>query len=134
MRGFDDSVYRRLQPYVCALPSPELSPLNVNTLQEADAPLVSMLGIEPLPIPLARRAIAARPAAGWSREDFYTQPAFAETPLAADANQLKDQPTYFRLHTDVTYADAEAVGSALMMFDPALGRVVVVARRWGPEE
>src|SRR3546814_3410516 len=41
--GFDDAIYRRLRPYVCALPSAALSPINLNALDEDDAALLAML-------------------------------------------------------------------------------------------
>jgi general secretion pathway protein K len=135
IRGFDAEVYTRLKPYVCALPNATLAPINVNTLTEDQAPLVAMLTEEPLPLAAARRVIAARPVGGWGKEDFHSHPVFQQAALTDEAiGQLTDQPTYFRLETEVTYADAEVIGSALLMFDRDLGRVVVVARRWGPEE
>lgn len=38
--GVDDALYRRLRPYLCALPEARLSPLNVNTLEPQDAVLL----------------------------------------------------------------------------------------------
>lgn len=135
IRGFQPDIYARLRPYLCALPNPELAPINVNTLTEAQAPLVAMLADGPMPLATARRAIASRPAAGWTTGDFIALPAFSETPLVgAIENQIKDQPTYFRLETEVTYGDAEVIGSALLAADKPTGRIIVAARRWGPEE
>lgn len=133
IRGFGPDEYERLKPYVCALPTTDLSPLNVNTLTEGDAPLVAMLGDEPLPLPVVRRVIAARPPGGWTNTDFYNRLTDSGVELGAETSQLKEDPRYFRLETEVTYGDAEAVGSALLEADGA-GRVMVVARRWGPEE
>ena len=37
------ATYATLRPHLCALPSTDLSPINVNTLTEAQAPLLVML-------------------------------------------------------------------------------------------
>ena len=42
--GHDAAAYARLRPHVCALPEATLSPVNLNTLGEADAVVLSMLG------------------------------------------------------------------------------------------
>ncbi|TPE62477.1 general secretion pathway protein GspK [Sandaracinobacter neustonicus] len=55
-------------PLLCALPSRENSAVNINSLTAAQAPLLTGMG---LGADEARRAIAARPAAGWgSASDF----------------------------------------------------------------
>lgn len=55
-------------PLLCALPSRETSALNINSLTPEKAPLLAAMG---LGADEARRAIAARPAAGWaSTADF----------------------------------------------------------------
>ncbi|WP_374467851.1 type II secretion system minor pseudopilin GspK [Phenylobacterium sp.] len=134
VRGFTPEVYRRLRPFVCALPAAQLSPLNINTIPEEKAVLIGMLAPEPLPPEAARRLIAARPPQGWTRSDFLALPAVIAAALPAEASgQLTDTSSWFRLETEVTLGDAEAVATSLLARDAA-GRVRVVARRWGPEE
>src|SRR5690606_814929 len=43
IHGYSSAVYARLRPHVCALPTPALSPVNLNTLQDQDAPVLAML-------------------------------------------------------------------------------------------
>lgn len=134
IRGFTPEIYGRLRPYVCALPTADLSPINPNTLTEAQAPLLVMLTEGRMPLAVARRLIAARPAQGWAAEEFLGLPAFVEAPLGPEADdQIKDTPRFFRLETEVAFGDAEVFSSALLEADAA-GRVRLVARRWGLEE
>jgi general secretion pathway protein K len=133
IRGFTPEIYGRLKPHVCALPNADLTRLNVNTLSEADAPLLVMATDGKLALAAARRVIASRPAAGWSNADFVQMPAFDDAPVTLDSNQITDKPRVFRLETEVTFGDAEVMSSALFETDAA-GRTRLVARRWGPEE
>ncbi|MDP3490385.1 MAG: type II secretion system minor pseudopilin GspK [Phenylobacterium sp.] len=101
IRGFTPAVYARLRPYVCALPSSDLSPINVNTLTGERAILITMLtegGVTP---ELARRVIEARPSGGWSVEAFWAVPALSEH-IPADPGQVKATSRYFTLQTEVT--------------------------------
>src|SRR3546814_17930432 len=72
MRGVTPSIYATLRPWICALPTSDLSPINVNTLRPDQAPLIAMLAPEQLSIGDARRAIAARPLRGYDTvADFW---------------------------------------------------------------
>src|SRR3546814_2702054 len=72
MRGGTPAIDAALRPGICALPTSDLSPINVNTLRPDQAPLIAMLAPEQLSIGDARRAIAARPLRGYdSVEDFW---------------------------------------------------------------
>jgi len=134
IRGFTPEIYARLRPYVCALPTADLAPINPNTLTEAQAPLLVMLTEGRMPLAAARRLIATRPPGGWSATEFVGLPAFSETPLSGPAvDQIKDAPRFFRLETEVAFGDAEVLSSALLEADAA-GRVRLAARRWGLEE
>lgn len=134
IRGFTAEAYARLRPYVCALPTNALSPININTLTEAQAPLVVMLTDGPMSVAAARRLIASRPPAGWSdTAEFVAAVNETPTPLRQEATaQVGREPRFFRLETEVALGDAEVVSSALLQADG--GRVRLVARRWGPEE
>src|SRR3546814_17676277 len=68
-------IYQRARPWLCALPSTDLSPLHVNTLSVEQAPLLVMLAPDQIGIDEARRVIANRPTAGWGNlVDFYSEP------------------------------------------------------------
>src|SRR3546814_8005854 len=66
MRGVTPAIYATLRPWICALPTSDLSPINVNTLRPDPAPLIAMLAPEQLPIGDARRPITARPLRGYA--------------------------------------------------------------------
>src|SRR5690606_11897618 len=113
--GFDDAVYRRLRPHVCALPTAGLSPLNVNALHEDDAILLTMLTDGQLAPGTARRLLRARPAAGWTDIDaFWAQPMLAgvEVPQAV-RGQVALHGRFFALQTQVEYTGAPPAASAL---------------------
>ncbi|MDZ4318834.1 MAG: type II secretion system minor pseudopilin GspK [Phenylobacterium sp.] len=132
IRGFTPAIYDRLRPVACALPTSDLSPINVNTLTPDKAVLITMLtegGVSPA---LAQRVVESRPAGGWSVESFWATPALAEH-IPGDPGQVKTTSRYFALQTDVTYLDAEVVASGLFEVDPS-GQVRLVARRWTYDE
>jgi general secretion pathway protein K len=134
IRGFTEDRYRRLRPFVCALPTTELSPLNINTIPPERAVLITMLTERPMAPEAARRLLAGRPASGWTKSDFLALAEIQQAVLKPEApGQLKDQSTWFRLETQVALGDAEVVSTSLLTRD-AGGRVKLVARRWGPEE
>ena len=64
LAGMRPEIMARLRPWLCALPSTELSPLNVNTLLPDQAPLLAMLAPGQLDVERARRVLASRPAVG----------------------------------------------------------------------
>lgn len=132
IRGFTPAVYERLRPHVCALPISDLSPINVNTLTPNQGVLITLLTEGAVAPPVARRVIEARPAGGWSVEEFWALPQLVEH-IPADPGQIKATSRYFTLQTEVTYLDAEVVASSLFEVDPS-GQVRLAARRWTYDE
>jgi len=135
VKGVDADLYRRLRPYVCALPTSRLSPLNVNTLTPEQAPLLMMLTDNALGLQDARAVIARRPRGGWpDTAAFWSQPALSTAPVP---EEVRDQVTvltrYFNLRVDVDYGGGRAVRTALLHAQPD-GAVRTVIQRWTPEE
>ena len=135
VKGVDADTYRRLRPWVCALPTSRLSPLNVNTLTPEQAPLLTMLTGGALPPQRARAIIAARPRNGWpNTEAFWAQPGLAA--LSVD-EEARDQVTvltrFFDLRVDVDLGGSRAVRTALIEAR-ADGRIRTVIQRWTLEE
>ncbi|RLM19425.1 type II secretion protein K [Brenneria alni] len=62
--GMDSGLYRRLLPYVCALPE-EMMTINVNTLSESQAPLLAALFLNEITMPQAKALLQKRPTTGW---------------------------------------------------------------------
>ncbi|WP_106640060.1 type II secretion system minor pseudopilin GspK [Allosphingosinicella vermicomposti] len=134
VQGMTTDIYARVRPYLCALPDHELSPINVNTLTPEQAPLISMLEPRMIPLDVARRVIAERPAGGWSNlADFWTGGALAGITLPMDVQSQPQLKTgWFKLSLDVTLAGAELAGTALVDAREAPARVI--ARQWGTDE
>lgn len=135
IRGFDPEVYRLLRPWVCALPTTDLSPLNVNTIAPERAALLTMMTGGQLSPSSARGVLAGRPSNGWAdTAAFWGQPALQALSLPDAVRQQATVKTrYFTLDADVAYAGAEAVMSVLLQTD-ASGDVRTVARRWTIDE
>lgn len=130
--GHDAAAYARLRPHVCAQPDSALSPLNPNTLEPDDAPMLAMISSNALDAAAARRVIAARPAGGWPDVTAFAQALAVPLPDHA-LQQLRLRTRYFALRTEVDYDGAEVVLSALLDADTA-GPVRLVARRWTHDE
>lgn len=132
--GMTPEIYAQLRPWVCALPSTELSPININTLSIEQAPLLAMLAPEQISLDQARNAISQRPATGWSSvSDLYRVPAMASVQLPLDV-QLQPQvrTKWFSLDLRVELQGAELVETALI--DARIAPAKVAARRWGIDE
>ncbi|RPH30133.1 general secretion pathway protein GspK [Buttiauxella warmboldiae] len=68
--GMDAALYRTLMPFVCALPERDLA-VNINTLQQPQAALLSALFLNTLPVQTARDLIERRPPEGWQSVDQF---------------------------------------------------------------
>jgi general secretion pathway protein K len=135
IRGVDADIYRRLRPYVCALPVARPTVLNVNTLEAAQAPLLVMLTDGRAGLQVARAAIAARPPSGWASVDaFWSQPALVGTAASPDMREQTSLMTrFFDLRVDVDYGGVRAVRTALIHAQ-ADGRARTVIQRWTLDE
>lgn len=131
IRGVDDKAYRVLRPHICALPTTDLSPLNINTLRPDDAPVLAMLSDGDVTLEGARRAIGSTPRGGWpSTYAFWQQPAFATAFLPQSVyDQVTLQTRFFDFQTEVTLSDGVAARSGLIV----VGRdekVTTALARW----
>ncbi len=135
VKGVDADLYRRLRPWVCALPTSRLSPFNVNTLTADQAPLLIILTGDALTPQSARALIARRPKLGWTdTAAFWAQPALAGLEVPAEArDQVTVLTRYFDLRVEVEYGGSRAVRTALLHAQPD-GSVRTVIQRWTSEE
>ena len=131
LAGMTPEIMARLRPWLCALPSPELSPININTLMPEQAPLLAMLAPGQLDVERAERILAGRPAAGWGNQvEFWRIDALRDLNVPLDVQlQLQLRTRWFALDVTVTMMDSEFVESALL--DARLQPSRVVSRRWG---
>jgi general secretion pathway protein K len=132
--GVSPELYAALRPWVCALPTTELSPLNVNTLTPAQAPLLAMLAPGQLTVEAARRLIEARPAEGWeSAQQFWaTPPLDAIEPEPDVLRQVSVRTRWFTLGMRVRVGESELAASALIDAGDQPARVM--ALRYTEEE
>jgi general secretion pathway protein K len=135
IRGFTPDIYARIRPFVCALPTADLSPLNVNLLEPGNAVLLTMLTEGGLERDAAAKLIDARPDGGWQTVDeFWSQSALRDhLPADAALDQVSLRTRFFSLHAEVDYAGAEAVMTSLFEQHPA-GPIRLAARRWTLED
>ncbi|MBC7985145.1 MAG: type II secretion system minor pseudopilin GspK [Sphingomonadaceae bacterium] len=132
--GVTPEHYARLRPWLCALPDPALSPINVNTLFPEQGPLLAMLLPDRLSAREAARIIAARPDSGWTNiSEFWRQPALAALdPPSEVIAQPQIRTRWYRLDLEIRLGDIALEQSALI--DSALSPARVVSRRWGADE
>ena len=119
---------------ICALPTPDLSPINVNTLPLERAVLITALSEGAVSPDAARAALARRPPGGWPSVDaFWREDGLAAHAPAGEAYlQVQMRSRYFKLETEVVVGDADVVSSAL--FEHAAGEIRLAARRWTRDE
>lgn len=137
LHGYTPAVYERLRPHVCALPTTAPTPVNPNTLGDADAPILSMLTDGRIDVARARRVIAARPATGWRDvHAFWSAPGMeGAEPSQAAIDQVRVRTRYYSLLAEVDSGPAQITLSALIEHDAdgpdAPARLL--ARRWSPD-
>lgn len=129
-----NAVYATLRPWVCALPVAEMSPINVNMLAPAQAPLLAMMLPPPAGIEIAARAIAERPRAGWDNvQSFWNTPALRSvTPTDAAISQPRVRTVWLTLAMEIDAGGAEMTETALIDARQPPSRVM--ARRWTADE
>lgn len=131
VRNVDGRDYQLLRRWICALPTSDLSPLNVNTLLPEQAPLLAMLGPGALDIAIARAQLAGRPADGYgSVLEFWDTAPFAGLSLPEEATrQVQVKSRYFTLEAAVEFGQVTVVESALI--DATTTPARIVRRQWG---
>jgi general secretion pathway protein K len=132
--GITPEIYEVVRPWVCALPTTELSPINVNTLEAAQAPLLTMILPGRLTPDAARQVMAGRPAGGWTDVlDFWEHPVLVPlSPSSEELEQVKLTSRWFALEIDMDIAGTALTETALL--DVSRDRTRVVERRWTVEE
>jgi general secretion pathway protein K len=111
--GMTASLYTRLRPLLCALPVTDLSPININTLLPAQAPLLAML-VPGLDIGRADAILAARPRAGYaSVASFWDAPGLLGASDTA-RQQVKLTTRWFGLRLLIELNGAELEEHALI--------------------
>jgi len=116
IKGITDEIFVRLAPWVCALPTTDLSPININTLRPDQAILLAMLGAVPSDLTSARQFLGRRPELGYgSMNDFWGQS--YPTSLGASSevqSQTKLTTRWFRVDLAVEMQSALVEERALI--------------------
>lgn len=114
--GVTDRQYELLSRWICALPSAELSEINVNTLLPEQAPLIAMLAPGRIDPAKAQVAIAQRPAAGFDDAlDFWQLPGLQGIDLPSGAvDQVKLRTYFFVLKARLDASDTDVRETALI--------------------
>lgn len=133
LRGMTPAIYAKLRPWVCALPVAELSPINVNTILPAQAPLVAMLLPGQLSVGQARELLARRPTNGYeSATQFWSGPALGGlSPNGEVGAQTVVKTRWFVVESDIELAGAVAHETAL--YDAEAQPARLVRRSWGDD-
>jgi general secretion pathway protein K len=131
VQGVTPAIYSLVRPWVCALPTADLSPININTLLPSQAPLFAMLMQGQLSVGQARQLLAQRPADGYgSTVAFWAVPALAGlNPLEEVANQVKLTTGFFGVEVSVDVGETQVVERALI--DARQNPAKLIRRNWG---
>ena len=113
IKGITENIYQRLIPYVCVLPTSELS-INLNMLTENDIPLFRALFLNNITDADARVLLQKRPREGWLTTDaflYWAQQDFSGVkPLVAQVKgHLFPYSRYFTLSTE-SISDEQSQG------------------------
>ena len=128
--GVTDRQYDLLSRWICALPIPELSGINVNTLLAEQAPLLALVSPGRINPPRARAAIEQRPAGGFDDAlDFWQLPRLAGIELPSGAvDQVKVRTSFFVVKARVESSDIDLRDTALI--DARTKPARVIRRSW----
>ena len=130
LSGMTPAIYARLRPWLCAMPTSDLSPLNINTLGVEQAPLLAMLAPGQLTAERAGRILAQRPSGGWGNQvEFWRVETMSELNVPLDVQvqpQLKTR--WFTLDVRVRLMGSEYRETVLV--DARLQPSRIVQRRW----
>lgn len=131
--GVSARLYTLVRPWICALPTTDLSPINVNTLLPQQAPLIAMLAPGKLPVESARMMIIQRPVDGYdSIPAFWATPALRGiSPPAQASEQVRLTTTWFRVELNVQLG--ETVMRQWRLYDARMAPVRLVRASWGEE-
>lgn len=115
IKGVTSDIYARLAPWLCALPTTDLSPINVNTLRPEQAVLLAMLSNNP-DIGRSRQFLGRRTETGYgSLNDFWADPVPASFLAPSQVQgQVKLKTRWFRLDMAVEMQNALVEERALV--------------------
>ncbi|WP_417317573.1 type II secretion system minor pseudopilin GspK [Emcibacter sp.] len=132
IEGYTPEILYLIRDYVCALPTAELSPVNVNTLTKAQAPLLVMMLGDGLLLNKAEQIIENRPDGGYDTlQAFWADRLLATTPPNLDVQEQVALTTrYFELEAEVSWHERYLTLTSLLELKSS-GDVRLVSRQFG---
>lgn len=134
VHGVTQEIFEKVSPFLCAVPSDRLL-INVNTLTEDDAPVLSAIFHPNLSVDQAKTLISSRSAVdGWTDvASFLAEPALSGI-SKEDKERLQSyfdvRSRFFELDTEITLDSTTLRLRALLQRDDN-GEVTVIRRRFG---
>ncbi len=130
IKGFNPLVMEKVLPFVCVIPGSTLLSINVNTVTEEQALLLSGL-IDELSVSGSQAVIAARPENGFDNiEEFFEsvkQQGGKNIKAVEKLFSLKSE--YFKLQTQAKFVDLRFSMTTLLY--ASNGEVTILARKFG---
>lgn len=125
--------YNIIRPWICALPEPILSPINVNTLLPEQALLLTMLMPDNWSIASAREFLAKRPSSGYgSRNNFWQRAALNNiTPSPDVSQQIQVTTRWFNIEINVALGDIILQEKAIVDAGRNDQKSRILSRSWG---
>lgn len=132
--GVTPADYQQMRPYVCVIPEYNQLQLNVNTLTEDTAVLLTAL-IPELSLDAALDLISSRPEEGFaSADEIFSSSALSGITVPDDIrSMLTVKSVYFRLTATTAYLESGFVLTSILKIDEN-NKVRVLARRFGGRE
>ncbi|MBG6246769.1 MULTISPECIES: type II secretion system minor pseudopilin GspK [Symbiopectobacterium] len=128
VQGVDAALYQRLLTFVCALPTQKLQ-ININTLRDYQAPLLSALFLNTLNAEQAKTLLQQRPVAGWqSGAAFLAQGSFPNINKSSAQRVLVAISDWFFAHMRVRMGESGDVYQTSLLHRD--GKTVSVVRRY----
>ncbi len=126
--GVTAAIWNAAGPMLCALPSRDAAGFNINALQPGQWPLLVALGLSP---DEARRAISARPPAGWTdAQDFWAAATPGGMPAAAGAAVSGTSSRWIGL--SVVAITPEAIAARRVLLDSIRTPAMIASSVWLP--
>ncbi len=135
LKGMTEDAYQRIRPYVCALPTSDLTVLNVNTLAVERAALLSAVVGLGLDEDGASRVLEGRPRSGWpTPEAFFLAEGIGtlEVPEVTRA-QIGFTSRYFRVNARAIFGETTTSVTSLLEHTGGT-RARVLTRQLGTAE
>lgn len=132
IKGFTPQVIAIIRPLVCVRPSRIQSALNIETLTEADAPLLTALYSSELGHEDALSVIRARPLSGWQSRDTFLANTRVQAIATAARNDsiIGTRPTHMRLTARMTSGSTHETLQLVYASDIA-GKASLIQRTTG---